>query len=262
MSDFDDRLVHAAVPELDDDDVRESELVVESLDDLGGEETTVVELAFGQRSWRFGHVIVDEAQDLTPMQWRMVTRRARGRSMTIVGDLAQRTSGPVIDWAGHLPDSLGDVARQDLTINYRSPAEINRLATKVLEELAPDLEPSQAIRSTGEEPVFVELGANPAVGLAQLVADERERLVDGERLAVIRLAPDAASTTEDGPDLAAVTMSPTEAKGLEFDVVVVVEPAEIVAAPRGLAQLYIALTRSTRRLVVAHCGPLPDCLAD
>ncbi len=251
MSDFDDRLVHQVEP--DDDDVREAELSVESLDDLGGEATTVVELAFGQRSWRFGHVIVDEAQDLTPMQWRMVTRRARGRSMTIVGDLAQRTGGPVMDWASHLPESLGEVARQDLTINYRSPAEINRLATRILAELAPDLDSSRAIRSAGQDPEFVELSEGD--DLADVVAYERTAIDSGERLAVVGVGLE-------GLDLGALTLTPTEAKGLEFDVVVVVEPADIVDRRWGLAQLYIAVTRSTRRLVVAHRRRLPSVLVD
>ena len=85
---------------------------------------TIEERSRGERAWRFGHVIVDEAQDLTPMQWRMVSRRARGRSMTIVGDVAQRTVGESATWDQLLPEELGEVRRFDLSTNYRSPEEI------------------------------------------------------------------------------------------------------------------------------------------
>ena len=108
------------------------------------------ERAAGERAWRFGHVIVDEAQDLTPMQWRMVTRRARGHSMTIVGDVAQRSTGDPGSWSDLLPPELGDVPRFDLTTNYRSPEEVGRVAARVLAdlliELKTDLDPDIARR--------------------------------------------------------------------------------------------------------------------
>ncbi len=255
MSDFDDRLVGIEADDPDDDDVRESELSVESLDVLDDDEPTVVELAFGQRSWRFGHVIVDEAQDLNPMQWRMVLRRAQGQAMTIVGDLAQRTTGEVTAWADHLPVELSGIDRQDLTVNYRSPAEINELAARVLAQLAPDLPPSTAIRYAGEAPQFVPIG--PEADLATLIRRERTEAVSGERLAVIGWDLNLG----DLGDTDVEVLTPSGAKGLEFDVVIVVEPAEILNRRRGLAQLYIALTRATRRLVVAHAGELPSVLA-
>ncbi|MBT5753985.1 MAG: UvrD-helicase domain-containing protein, partial [Acidimicrobiaceae bacterium] len=106
-----------------DDDIEIRELDLEDVDALGDKRITVSELAGENESWRYGHVIVDEAQDLTPMQWRMVMRRVRGRSLTIVGDLAQRSASAVDRWEDVLPPELADAHRQDLTVNYRSPSE-------------------------------------------------------------------------------------------------------------------------------------------
>ena len=256
VAEFDDRRVGVPTEDdLDEDDVREDELWVDDPDSVLRDEPTVVELAFGQRSWRFGHVIVDEAQDLTPMQWRMVMRRARGRSMTIVGDLAQRTTGPVSDWADHLPPELAAIDRRPLTVNYRSPSAINELASAVLAELAPDVTPSRAIRHQPDAVRVVPLAHRPPVALDALVVEEREALVGG-RLAVIGVDLDR-DRWED-----VVVVDPAEAKGLEFDVVIVAEPAAIVRLPRGLALLYVALTRATQRLVLAHDEPLPPVLAN
>ncbi|MEM8902407.1 MAG: ATP-binding domain-containing protein [Actinomycetota bacterium] len=247
-----DRVVRAenGAPLLDNDGEPITELHLSQVDALADQQAAVAELAAQERAWRYGHVIVDEAQDLTPMQWRMLVRRARNRSMTIVGDLAQRTLGPAGRWEDHLPVELGEVAHRELTVNYRSPAEVNALAARVLRSLAPGLTPSNAIRSTGEEPRIVEV-VSVADELESIVAEEVERAVDG-RVAVIG---------EDLHELAgAHVLTPVGAKGLEFDAVVVVEPATILERPHGLSDLYVAITRTTRRLTIVHARPLPGVL--
>ena len=213
-----------------------------------------------ERPRTFGHVIVDEAQDLTPMQLRMVARRAARASVTILGDIAQAT-GPVVHdgWQGVLRHLPGDGEIAELRHAYRVPAEFMELALPLLDRIAPDVEPPLAFR-TGATAPRVE-----HVAEERLVATALERALDLARedglLAVIlpeRLLPDVAahSAYEDGIPL----LSPRRAKGLEFDHVVVVEPALIAEGETGLRELYVALTRPTRTLVVVHARPLPDPL--
>jgi len=251
MSEFDDRLVGLAPEDPDDDDVREAELDADELDLLTEDQVSLVQLAFGQQSWRFGHVIVDEAQDLTPMQWRMIMRRARMRSMTIVGDMAQRTTGRPQDWKQILPDRLADIDQRDLTINYRSPSSINDLASSVLAELAPELRPSVSIRHRDGALEARSFGDRDE--LERIVIKERDQ-AEGRRVAVI--GHKSHWVDVDGVS----NLSPYDAKGLEFDVVVVVEPAQILRIEHGMSLLYVAITRATNRLVVAHQEQLPDLI--
>ncbi|MDA3040411.1 MAG: ATP-binding domain-containing protein [Actinomycetota bacterium] len=239
------------------------ELHIEDPDSLVDRGASVAQLAIGQRSWRFGHVIVDEAQDLTPMQWRMIARRARSLSMTVVGDLAQCSTGEPGSWRDHLPATVKDFAYRELTVNYRSPAEINDVASSVLADLAPDLEPSRAIRSTGHAPEVRKV-ADLGVGLADALTQiARSHEGSARRVAVIAVDPSDFDLVAAGlPGEAKVQwLTPWQSKGLEFDHVVLVEPAAFLARPRGLSLLYVALTRSTDRLTVLHCGPLPQVLA-
>lgn len=252
-----DRTVRAednGAPLLDADDEPIKELAIDDVDALDEESATVVELAAGQRSWRFGHVIVDEAQDLTPMQWRMVARRARGNSMTIVGDLAQRSVGTASSWAELLPDDLAEqMSYRELTINYRSPTEVHDLTASVLAELAPGLSPGRPIRSVGHQPEFVEV-TDMTAELDAVVERSRAAASDG-RVAVI------GHDLPELPERPGVRLlSPHTAKGLEFDVVIVVEPARILDEVNGLGQLYVALTRTTDRLLIVHEQPRPAVL--
>lgn len=240
-----------------DDDVMIRELEIESVDTFGDQRVTIGQLVHEHESWRFGHVIVDEAQDLTPMQWRMVMRRVRGRALTVVGDLAQRTIGPAGDWQEHLPDELADIARCDLTINYRSPTEINGVVSGLLEEIAPGVTPSKAIRSTGQQPSFVQVDGVKN-HLATIVASLRAESVG--RLAVIVADLDRFAEVAEATDDDTAWLTPATAKGLEFDTVIVVEPADMWALPGGGAHLYVALTRPTQHLVVVFDQPLPPPL--
>lgn len=210
----------------------------------------------------FGHVIVDEAQDLTPMQLRMIARRARAGSLTLLGDIAQAT-GPVVhdrwdDVLEHLSAPEGaEVA--ELRHAYRVPAEIMELALPLLAEIAPSVAPPVAFRTGASAPRIERVGE---VELVTAALREALALAGEEGLLAVIL-PDALlpqvtghSAYDDGVPL----LSPRRAKGLEFDHVVVVEPALIAEGTTGLRELYVALTRPTRTLVVVHARPLPAAL--
>jgi hypothetical protein len=215
------------------------------------------ERALGDRAWAFGHVIVDEAQELSAMDWRMVARRCPARSMTVVGDLAQTAApGGADDWAAMLdPVAAGRWRTARLTVNYRTPAPVMEVAAALLPDGAT---PPVAARDFSEMPW--------AAGIPSLteMAERESALVAGGRVAVIAAAPlvaeaAAALGVEPGADLTApvAVLTPGQAKGLEFDSVIVVDAAGIEAAsPRGRADLYVALTRATRRLGLV--GPVPE----
>ena len=221
----------------------------------GGELT---ERALQDRTWAYGHVIVDEAQELSAMDWRMVLRRCPARSMTVVGDLAQTAApGGADSWAQVLdPVAPGRWRTARLTVNYRTPAPAMALAATLL---PPGAEPPLSVRDSDEVPW--------SAGLADLAALVlRETLLIGTgRVAVIApparvQATAAALGLTPGPDLDApvAVLTPAQSKGLEFDSVIVVDPDGIEqASPRGRADLYVALTRTTRRLGLVSPGGAP-----
>ncbi|MFF4161320.1 HelD family protein [Streptomyces sp. NPDC001678] len=201
----------------------------------------------------YAHVIVDEAQDLTPMQWRMVGRRGRHATWTIVGDAAQSSWSDPDEAAAARDEALGTRPRRRfrLTVNYRNPAEIAELASKVLALAMPGMESPSAVRSTGIEPRFVVAGAD----LAASVRAEAEHLladVDGTVGVVVPMGRRAeARRWLAGLSDRVVVLGSLEAKGLEYDATIVVTPAGIAdESPAGLRVLYVALTRATQRLTV------------
>jgi DNA helicase IV len=211
---------------------------------------------------RYGHVIVDEAQDLTPMQLRMIARRADG-AFTVLGDVAQAT-GPVpySSWdelLARLPG--GELAEiEELKHAYRVPREIMELALPLLAHIAPDTEPPVAYRA-GARPPRVVRTESPL----DAAYEEAARLGDVEGLLAV-IAPGSLRGDLDAApgslfdDSRIPVLTPREAKGMEFDHVIVVEPALIVeesAGGQGLKELYVALTRPTATLVVTHRLPLP-----
>ncbi|GAB2465614.1 AAA family ATPase [Streptosporangium sandarakinum] len=233
---------------------------------------TTAERAAADRTWAFGHVIVDEAQELSEMDWRMVMRRVPSRSMTIVGDLAQtgssagaRSWGDVLD-----PYVAGRWRQETLTVNYRTPAELMAVAAEVLALVGPGLSAPTSVRETGARP----WAASPVDRLPGLVAAE---VAEGGRTVVIvpetgrekygELVTGAVPGAVAAPgaaalDAPAAVLTVAEAKGLEFDTVIVVDPEAILGeSPRGASDLYVALTRATRRLGVVHDGPLPGALS-
>jgi hypothetical protein len=215
---------------------------------------------------RYGHVIVDEAQDLTPMQLRMIARRAAG-SFTLLGDVAQAT-GPVPygSWDDLLPNLPGgELAElEELRHAYRVPREIMALALPLLEHIAPDIVPPVAFRAGAQPPRIVraELPLDAAY-------EEAARLAGAEGLLAIIAPPSLRGDAVAAPgsifdDTRISILTPREAKGMEFDHVIVVEPAQIVdegVGGQGLRELYVALTRPTTTLVLVHARPLPAELA-
>ena len=212
---------------------------------------------------RYGHVIVDEAQDLTPMQVRMIARRTTG-AFTLLGDVAQATGPiPYTRWADLLATLPGGERAEieELEHAYRVPREIMGLALPLLEHVAPGTQPPIAYRAGAQPPRFVQGDPPLEAALA-----EAARLADDGLLAVIAPAS-LRGDSEAGSlfdDTRIPVLTPREAKGMEFDHVIVVEPALIVdeaAGGQGLRELYVALTRPTTTLLVVHARPLPEELA-
>ena len=227
----------------------------------------------------FGHIVVDEVQDLTPMQLRMVTRRSLSGSMTVVGDIAQAT-GPLApnDWKDvleHLP-SRKTPRIVGLSVGYRIPAQIMELADKVMHAATPGLRAPRSVRVGDEVPVITSVASDDELFEAVIT---RARILlqqsGGGRTAII--CPDdmvdqmsTALTSASVPHGRAQAAGLDEnlsivpaslAKGLELDDVIVVEPSAIVADDaQGLRLLYVTLTRSTRSLTVVHRMPLPEAM--
>jgi len=304
-----------------------------------GPDLTTAERAAADRSWAYGHVIVDEAQELSAMAWRMVMRRVPTRSLTVVGDVAQTGNAAGARSWGEMLDRYvkGRWREQRLTVNYRTPAEIMTVATDVLAVVAPDEHPPESVREEGARPRAIRVGATPEPSTGEFGAEEFAtedysagpngagahgartfgagahgagahgagahgpgahgpgahgagafgatvaRVVDEElagltaaeegRLAVIapaaRLAELAAAIPSavagdraEALEAPVALLTVAQAKGLEFDRVVLADPAGIIAqSPHGGHDLYVAITRATHRLAVVHERELPPILS-
>ena len=232
----------------------------------------------GGRTRSYGHIVVDEAQDLTPMQFRMIARRAPTGSVTVLGDLAQAT-GPWSfgDWAEVRELLQGGAARPEhaeLTLGYRAPGRVLELASKLLSVAAPGVAPTSSIRQGRTAPTIRAVAADEVPGAS--LAEAYALMADHALIAVIapdelvpelvRLARrhDEVGVLERDAMSRPVTIVPAPAsKGLEFDAVVVAEPALIAGAdPRGLRLLYVAMTRPIQHLSIVHGLPLPSVLLD
>ncbi|WP_240979275.1 UvrD-helicase domain-containing protein [Streptomyces sp. HNM0574] len=228
---------------------------------------SAAERAAADRGWAFGHIIVDEAQELSAMAWRLLMRRSPNRSMTLVGDPAQTADAAGLGtWDAILSPYVGD--RWEYTrlgVNYRTPVEVMDAAAAVPRARNPEFTPPRSVRSTGVRPWA---RRTDQVLLASAVAEAvKEETPEDGRLAVIAPAALHAGLTEalpeaswgPVPDLtrAVVLLDPRQAKGLEFDAVLVVEPQEY-----GTSDLYVALTRATQRLGLLHTAALPEGLAE
>lgn len=239
---------------MDDEDLLLARDVIdaEELADRMAERDTrdLAERAAADRDWTYGHIVVDEAQELSEMDWRVLMRRCPSRSFTIVGDLAQRRSAAgATSWDAMLaPYVPGRWRYKALTVNYRTPAEIMAVAAAVLGEIAPEVAPPESVRSCGVPPWSRRVTETE---LASAIDDFVRAEADREGTSVVI-----------GPPGVPGVVPAAETKGLEFDAVLVVRPEKILAdGPRGAAELYVALTRATQRLGVLHVDPLPEALA-
>lgn len=210
----------------------------------------LAERAAADREWTYRHVVVDEAQELSAMEWRVLMRRCPLKSFTVVGDLAQRRSAAgAVSWEAALePYVPGRWLYRSLTVNYRTPAEIMAVAGALLGEFAPGVRPPESVRSCGVRPWARQVTAAELAGAVEaFVRAEAGR----EGTSVVIGPPDVPGA-----------VPPSRTKGLEYDAVLVVAPERILAdGPRGTAELYVALTRATQRLGVLHLEPLPPALA-
>ncbi|WP_407946458.1 HelD family protein [Paraoerskovia marina] len=245
----------------------------------GGSHLTTAERAAQDRSWTYGHVVVDEAQELSAMAWRMLARRCPTRSFTVVGDVAQ-TSSPAgtRDWRAALEPPLGRSVRvKELTVNYRTPRSVADAAQRVARAAGLPVSALTSARDVDGALETVQVGTpDETVTVAvRRLEDAAQTFLEDDgtgRVAVIATAetltrielalddldPSAAVTAaRAGTDPQIVLLTPEAAKGLEFDAVVVVEPATITARRSGDSDLYVALTRPTQRLVVIHADVLP-----
>jgi DNA helicase IV len=226
-------------------------LYAEDLADRFAERDTreVAERAAADRDWTYRHVVVDEAQELSEMDWRVLMRRCPSRSFTVVGDLAQRRSvSGATSWDTMLEAYVpGRWVYRSLSVNYRTTAEIMTVAGALLAEFAPGVEPPESVRACGIQP------------WSQRVTDD-ELPTAMEEFVLDEAGREGTSIVIGPPDVPGAVV-PSETKGLEFDAVLVVEPERILAdGPRGAADLYVALTRATQRLGVLHRDPLPEVL--
>ncbi|HYI60337.1 MAG TPA: UvrD-helicase domain-containing protein [Acidimicrobiales bacterium] len=231
----------------------------------------------GDEARTYGHIVVDEAQDLSPMQLRMLTRRSLNGSMTVVGDIAQSTGA----WA-HA--SWGEVLallpqrreprRAELTVGYRIPQPNMEMAARVLAEAAPELAPPRSVREDGRPPRIVRAGGDLAATVARVTGEERDvsglgnvavvcpsSLVAGVAAALARAGIEHGVATEHGLSQQVTVVPVGMVKGLELDATVVVEPAAVLdEEPQPMRSLYVALTRATKLLTVVHDRPLPSVM--
>ncbi|WP_430295776.1 HelD family protein [Sinomonas sp. B1-1] len=235
---------------------------------------TAAERAVGDRTWAYGHIIVDEAQELSYMQWRLLVRRCPLKSFTIVGDIAQTSSAAgASSWSRALTPFFGDRwTLEELTVNYRTPAQIAEAAARMAAAAGLVVSAPKAVREGRWEPIVDRVGPGGVVDRLLAVLPEEIEAADGGLVAVIaegnlagtarealrgaygaRVGSGAGSFEQD-----IVVIDPREAKGLEFDVVVVLEPAALLDHEHGkVGDLYVAMTRPTQRLRLIAEGPIP-----
>jgi DNA helicase IV len=243
-----------------------------------GPTLTVAERAESDRTWAYGHLVVDEAQELSPMMWRLLMRRCPSRSMTLVGDVAQVGSAAgAASWGEVLDPYVPGRWRQEvLTVNYRTPAQVMRLAADTLAAAGVPAPTPESVREGDWSPMARRLAPGDTRAVVAAVREELARLAGG-RMAVVtaagadlplhdllaaELPPGTVGSGRSTLDSPVSVLDVAAVKGLEFDSVVVVEPAEILAASsRGANDLYVALTRPTQRLLVLHSRELPAGLS-
>jgi DNA helicase IV len=235
---------------------------------------TAAERATTDRSWAFGHIVVDEAQELSPMQWRLLVRRCPLKSFTIVGDIAQTSSvAGANSWHSALGPMFGDRWQlEELTVNYRTPSQIAEAAARMATAAGLVVSAPKAVREGRWSPIIDTVGKGQIVNKLVEVLPEELDAIEGGLMAVIAdgdLLPEASAALRAvyghrvgtgagsyAQDI--VVISPREAKGLEFDGVVVLEPTDMLNHEHGrVGDLYVAMTRPTQRLRLIAAGGIP-----
>jgi len=233
---------------------------------------TTAERAAADREWTYGHIVVDEAQELSPMQWRVLRRRCPLRSFTIVGDVAQASAAAAApNWKQALAALTPEFRLEELTVNYRTPAQITEQAEAMALRHGLPITRSRAVRDS-EWPVDTILVEKDELVSAVVDVVDEDREIDSRgTLAVIaperlRHALFLELARQHGGDVGEAAqglsrpiavLTPQESKGLEFDAVVVVEPHEIITgSARGVGALYVAMTRPTQRLHLVGTAPI------
>jgi DNA helicase IV len=228
------------------------------------------------RTRNYGHIVCDEAQDLSPMQFRMLARRVTSGSLTVLGDIAQATGPRTYEsWdeiLPHLPASP-EIRREVLELGYRAPAQILNLASRLLPYSAPSVAPTTSVREGRFAPEVIrvppgELASESVAASLRLAAEGLLvglvvplGAVQAEIAAVARGDQRIGRLDEHGITRPVTIVGAASAKGLEFDAVVVVEPTGIAGDDRrGLRLLYVALTRPIQQLVIVHALELPAAL--
>ncbi|GAA3700083.1 AAA family ATPase [Zhihengliuella alba] len=240
-----------------------------------GPAVTAAERARLDRTWAYGHVVVDEAQELSPMQWRLLMRRCPMKSFTVVGDIAQASSAAsATSWSQALEPFVGDRFRlEELTVNYRTPTQIAEAAARVAQRAGLTVSTPKAVRDGQWPPVVDHVEGHDVVAhLTEVLPGEVEKAEGGltaiiaprtllaeARRAAVGLFGRRVGTGSGGVEQDVVVTTAHEAKGLEFDVVVLLEPEDLVAeADGGLGDLYVAMTRATQRLRVIAAKTVPE----
>ncbi|WP_188359809.1 HelD family protein [Rothia aerolata] len=245
--------------------------------ETGAQRMTAAQAAQSDRTWAYGHVVVDEAQELSPMQWRLLFRRCPLKSFTIVGDIAQASSAAASSsWKEALGPFVGDRFSLDtLTVNYRTPAQISDAAVAVARAAGQDISAPRAVREGDWAPFITRVQeAELLPKVVEAVTEEVERSAGGligviaapsnyadVARAVAQAHRGNTGTSQTALENQILVLTPWEAKGLEFDVVIIVEPSELVQAANGsIGDLYVSMTRPTQRLHLIGAGDFPEGL--
>ena len=263
--------VDAALEEFGVNGVVTAEMLA-GMNRTGAARMTAAEAAVSDRTWAYGHVVVDEAQELSPMQWRLLMRRCPMKSFTIVGDIAQASAAAASSsWEEALEPFVGDRFELDeLTVNYRTPAQISDAAVAMARAAGLEVSAPRAVRE-GEWAPRVIRTDDVAAEVARRVEDDLS-LVAGGLVGVIAAEPeyaevaravtaahrDVVGSSETALERQVLVLTPWEAKGLEFDTVVIAEPASVVRAGHGVVgDLYVSMTRPTQRLSMVCSEEVP-----
>lgn len=235
---------------------------------------TVVESAAGDRTWSYGHIVVDEAQELSEMLWRVLRRRCPSGSMTIVGDVAQTGSaaGATV-WGSRLEPLFGGAwQRYELSVNYRTPKQIMDVAAGVLLAAGIDAPLPRSVRVTHLDPRAVRIEEDLLTEVTRNVKRERDTVGDGRLVVIVprqlvagvrSAVQESMGTVRSDIESQVAVLDAVSTKGLEFDAVVLVEPTQILKeSAKGANHLYVALSRATQRLLVLYCTDLPDGMRD